>query len=79
MRLVFLSPYSPDFNPIEEAFSSIKAWLRRHRDHVVAETGRHANNAHIVLSEAIGSVTTKKAQGWFRDCGYIPTNTVILH
>ena len=27
-RLVYLPPYSPDFNPIEEAFSAMKAWLR---------------------------------------------------
>ena len=27
-RLVYLPAYSPDFNPIELAFSSIKAWLR---------------------------------------------------
>ena len=29
-RLIYLPPYSPDFNPIEEAFSFIKGWLRRH-------------------------------------------------
>jgi transposase len=28
--LIYLSPYSPNLNPIEETFSSIKAWLRRH-------------------------------------------------
>lgn len=27
--LVYLPPYSPNFNPIEEAFSAIKAWLKR--------------------------------------------------
>jgi transposase len=26
--LAFLPPYSPDFNPIEEAFAELKAWLR---------------------------------------------------
>ena len=30
VRVEFLPPYSPDLNPIEEAFSSIKAWIRRH-------------------------------------------------
>ncbi|KAG2740175.1 hypothetical protein P692DRAFT_20753883, partial [Suillus brevipes Sb2] len=30
--LVFLPPYSPDYNPIEQAFSAIKAYLRRHFD-----------------------------------------------
>jgi transposase len=27
-KLIYLPPYSPDFNPIEQAFHSIKAWLR---------------------------------------------------
>ena len=35
MRLEFLPPYSPDFNPIEEGFSAMKAQLRRDRDYVV--------------------------------------------
>ena len=29
--LIYLPPYSPDFNPIEELFSVIKAWLKRHQ------------------------------------------------
>jgi transposase len=29
-KLVYLPPYSPDMNPIEETFSFMKAWLRRH-------------------------------------------------
>lgn len=32
VRLLYLPPYSPDFNPIEEAFSKIKAWIRRNND-----------------------------------------------
>jgi len=28
--LTFLPPYSPDFNPIEEAFAELKAWMRKH-------------------------------------------------
>jgi Transposase and inactivated derivatives len=27
--LTFLPPYSPDFNPIEEAFAELKAWMRK--------------------------------------------------
>jgi transposase len=29
VRLEFLPPYSPDFNPIEEAFAELKAWMRK--------------------------------------------------
>ena len=28
-HVVFLSPYSPDFNPIEEAFAELKAWMKK--------------------------------------------------
>jgi hypothetical protein len=42
-RVVFLPPYSPDFSAIEEAFSAIKAWIRRNRDFVLAfENSVHA-------------------------------------
>ena len=36
-RLVYLLAYSPDLNPIEEAFSSIKAWLCGNWDYVLGE------------------------------------------
>ena len=29
VRLEYLPPYSPDFNPIEEAFAELKAWMRK--------------------------------------------------
>ena len=29
VKLAFLPPYSPDFNPIEEAFAELKAWMRK--------------------------------------------------
>ena len=29
--LAYLPPYSPDFNPIEEAFSQLKAWIQKNR------------------------------------------------
>src|SRR5438067_533497 len=31
-RILYLPPYSPDFNPIETAFSALKSWLKRYRD-----------------------------------------------
>jgi hypothetical protein len=36
VRVLYLPPYSPDFNPIETAFSVIKSWLKRHHDFVTA-------------------------------------------
>jgi transposase len=70
MRLLYLSPYSPDFNPIEEAFSCIKAWIRLHRDQVLVEM--EGDDAYEILWEAVfTSVTVDKVQGWFGDCGYL--------
>jgi DDE superfamily endonuclease len=64
-ELLFLPAYSPDCSPIEEAFSKVKAFLRR----VGART-------HEALQEAIGqaweTVTAQDALGWFTHCGYQP-------
>ena len=35
IKLEYLPPYSPDFNPIEEAFAELKLWIRR--NYVLAE------------------------------------------
>jgi hypothetical protein len=37
MQLAFLPAYSPDLNPIGEAFSSIKAWIWANQDYVLGE------------------------------------------
>jgi len=73
MRLLYLSPYSPDFNPIEEAFSCIKAWIRSHRDEVLVEMqqGPESRPYEILWEAVFGSVTIDKVHGWFRDCGYL--------
>lgn len=71
MRLVFLPAYSPDLNPIEEAFSAIKAWIRANRDYVLGElTGAHVD-PYKMLWDAVFSVTPEKAMGWYRHSGYI--------
>jgi transposase len=61
--LLFLPPYSPDFSPIEEAFSKVKALLRKAQA-----------RACEALVEAIGSalraITARDAKGYFRHCGY---------
>jgi transposase len=63
--LVFLPSYSPDLNPIEEAFGKIKQLVRK-----VGARGREA------LVEAIGralaAVTPEDAAGWFTHAGYWP-------
>jgi transposase len=62
-RVLFLPPYSPDFSPIEEAFSKIKASLRRAGARTQAEL-------EAAIGEALRLVTTSDARGWFTHCGY---------
>jgi transposase len=61
--LVFLPSYSPDLNPIEEAFSKIKGILRK--------VGARTREALVeAMAEALRAVTPEDAMGWFRHCGY---------
>lgn len=60
-----LPPYSPDFNPIEEAFSKVKQFLRR------AEA-RTDDALRAATWAAFNTITTSDAAGWFRHCGYPP-------
>lgn len=67
-QLLFLPAYSPDFSPIEETFSKIKAHLRR-----VGARSREA--LQEAICQALLTVTAQDAQGWFRHCGYLPANS----
>lgn len=69
MRYVFLPPYSPDYNPIELAFSSMKAWFRRNNDEV-AMVWNDRVQAELLLIRMAYTATAEKAQGWFRKCNY---------
>jgi len=62
-QLLFLPPYSPDFNPIEEAFSKIKGVLRK--------AGARTREALIeALGVAISAVTAGDARGFFEHGRY---------
>ena len=63
--LVFVPPYSPDFSPIEEAFSKIKALLLRSK--AEARTGGDLVEAIDWTSSA---VTVEDAKGFLGHCGY---------
>jgi len=62
-ELWFLPAYSPDLNPIEEAFSKVKGRLRK----AAARTREALVEA---MGEALSSVTPRDAEGWFAHCGY---------
>ncbi len=67
-KVLFLPAYSPDFSPIELAFSKIKEALRK----AGARTQEALDKA---IGEAINLVTSEDAQGWFRHCGYPARST----
>ena len=63
--LVFLPSYSPDLNPIEEAFSKIKALVRKE--------GARVREALVeAIGRALAAVTIEDAAGWFAHAGYRP-------
>ncbi|KAG8920644.1 hypothetical protein FRC01_000657 [Tulasnella sp. 417] len=72
MKVLFLPPYSPDYNPIELAFSAIKAHLRERMDDVLAAMNEDDEVAVLsYLIEAVFSVTEDDAWAWFHKCGYV--------
>jgi transposase len=63
--LLFLPPYSPDFNPIKLAFSKMKAHLRR-------AAARTLPRLWGAIRDAINAVTPGDARSFFTACGYEP-------
>ena len=62
-RLLFLPPYSPDFNPIELAFAKVKEHLR-------AAAARNPEGLFAATAAAIDAVSTTDAQGFYAHCGF---------
>jgi len=62
-QLWLLPPYSPDLNPIEEAFSKVKTLLRRAK-------ARTLEVLFEATGQALRAVSKEDAQGFFEDCGY---------
>jgi transposase len=62
-EVLFLPPYSPDLNPIEEAFSKIKALLRKAQ-------ARTREDLLEALGKTISAVTVQDIQGFLEHCGY---------
>jgi transposase len=62
-ELIYLPPYSPDFNPIEEALSKVKHLLRR--------SGARTKEALIeAMGRALAAVSAGDVRGFFAHCGY---------
>ena len=61
--LLYLPPYSPDFNPIEPCWGKIKQCLR-------ALKARTLERLEEALTEALASISPLNALAWFPHCGY---------
>jgi transposase len=62
-ELLYLPPYSPDLNPIEQAFSKVKGILRK--------VEAHTREALIeAMGQALSAVTVADSRGFFAHCDY---------
>jgi transposase len=67
-KLIYLSPYSPDFSPIELYWSKIKEFLR-------TQAARSYSALDEAITAAINAIAPQDILGWFRHCGYcVPSN-----
>lgn len=68
-ELWYLPSYSPDLSPIEEAFSKLKALLRRAQ-------ARTYEALETAIAMALDQITAADARGYFGHCGYqLPTSS----
>lgn len=62
-KLIFLPPYSPDLNPIEQAFSQLKTLLRK-------ENARTLEETTTCIGKLLDQVTATASANYFRQAGY---------
>lgn len=62
--VLYLPPYSPDFNPIEMCWSKVKEYLR-------SQAARTKESLNRALAQGLDLVSFSDLIGWFKHCGYI--------
>ena len=62
-RLWFLPPYSPDLNPIEQAFAKIKHWMRDAQMRTVEDTWQQ-------LGKLLATIEPRECENYIRNAGY---------
>ena len=67
-EVMFLPPYSPDLNPVEQMWSKVKAYLRKVK-------ARTLDALIEAIGQALASVTAANVEGWFGYCGHVTTRT----
>ncbi len=63
-ELLYLPPYSPDLNPIEQVFREEVKWLLRKAE------ARTRESLIEAMGLALSAVSTRDVQGFFGHCGY---------
>ena len=63
--MLFLPPYSPDFNPIEQAFSKIKSILRK-------AAARTVDALEAAIAMALDAFSPDECSNYFTNSGYEP-------
>ena len=67
-RLLFLPPYSPDLNPIEQTFAKVKHWMRAAQKRKIENTWRH-------LGYLVSAIKPHECNNYFKNSGYASVKT----
>jgi transposase len=67
-RLWYLPPYSPDLNPIEQAFAKIKHWMRTAQKRTIDDTWRH-------IGALVAAIQPRECNNYFANAGYASVKT----
>ena len=70
-RLWFLPPYSPDLNPIEQAFAKIKHWMRTAQKRTITDTWRH-------IGRLVDTITPNECANYLTNAGYASAKPEML-
>ena len=62
-RLWYLPPYSPDLNPIEQAFAKIKHWMRAAQKRTIEDLWRH-------IGSLVSTIEARECSNYFANAGY---------
>lgn len=66
-RLIYLPPYSPEFNPIEPMWGKIKQYLRQAQ-------ARTLKDFNKIIKIAFENIQPQNLSNWFKHCGYLNQN-----
>ena len=63
INVLYLPPYTPEYNPIEMMWSKIKNYLRKNRS-------KNLDGLKEIITKAYSTISIDDIKGWFNHCGY---------